>query len=139
MMMTPADFQAFMRRYFTTFLLGFFMCVISAALSSGQWIDSHWRHHPDNPSYTLLASALSTLLLCGGHLAMVRGRIWAMWLVLPVPAVALLMTLSLVGSGLNAVLLAIMLVLPLLALLVFNSGRHREMRRRLIELRQLRR
>ncbi|TFF36637.1 hypothetical protein [Pseudomonas sp. RIT623] len=139
MKMTPAEFQAFMRRYFAMFLLGFFMCLISAALSSTLWIDSHWRHHPDNPSYTLLASAVSTLLLCTGHLAMVRGFTWAMWLVLPVPAVALLMTLSLFGSGLNALMLAIMLVLALLALLVFNSGRHREMRQRLIELRQLRR
>ena len=61
-----------------------------------------------------------------------------MWAVLPVPAVTLLIALSLFGSGLPALLLVIMLALPLLALLIFNSQRHREMRRRLVELRQQR-
>ena len=138
-MMKPAQFQTFMLRYFPTCLLGFFICLLSAALSATLWIDSHWRNHPDNPLFTMMSSAVLVLLLCSGHFAMVRGFTWAAWVVLPVPTVALLMALSLLGSGVNAVLLAILLALPLLALLVLNSQRHREMRRRLVELRKVRR
>ncbi|MGJ3439581.1 hypothetical protein AAZU54_06220 [Pseudomonas sp. Je.1.5.c] len=137
-MMKFGEFQAFMRCYFPTFLLGFFTCVMSGALSLAMWIDSHWRNHSDNPLYTLMGTATLALLLCAGHFAMIRGLKWAMWVVLPVPFVALLMALSLLGSGLNAVLLAILLALPLLAAWVFNSERHREMRRRLVELRRQR-
>ncbi|MFV3404798.1 hypothetical protein ACNFIC_12650 [Pseudomonas sp. NY15463] len=137
-MMNLGEFQGFMRHYFPTFLLGFFICVVSVAMSLAMWVDSHWRNHPDNPVYSMLGIASLGLLLCIGHFAMIRGWKWAMWAVLPVPGVALLMALSLVGSGLPAVLLAIMLVLPLLALLVFNTARHREMRRRLVELRRQR-
>lgn len=137
-MMKFGEFQAFMRRYFPTFLLGFFTCVMSGALSLAMWIDSHWRNHPDNPLYTLIGTATLALLLCAGHFAMIRGLKWAMWVVLPVPLVALLMALSLLGSGLNIVLLAILLALPLLAMLVFNGKRHRQMRADLIALRAAR-
>lgn len=137
-MMGGGEFQAFMRVYFPRFLLGFFTCLMSVALSLVVWIDEHWLHHPDNATYTLLFSTALTIPLCLGHFAMVRGWKWAMWAVLPVPGITLLIALSLFGSGLPALLLAIMLALPLLALLIFNSQRHREMRRRLVELRQQR-
>ncbi|WP_138219366.1 MULTISPECIES: hypothetical protein [Pseudomonas] len=127
-----------MRRYFPTFLLGFFICVMSVALSLAMWIDSHWRNHPDNPIYSMLGTTSLGLLLSIGHFAMIRGWRWAMWAVLPVPVATLLMALSLFGNSLPALLLAAMLALPLLALLVFNSSRHREMRRRLVELRRQR-
>jgi hypothetical protein len=132
------EFHAFMRRYFPTFLLGFFICVMSVALSLAMWIDSHWRNHPDNPIYSMLGTTSLGLLLSIGHFAMIRGWRWAMWAVLPVPVATLLMALSLFGNSLPALLLAAMLALPLLALLVFNSSRHREMRRRLVELRRQR-
>lgn len=137
-MMKFGAFHTFMGRYFPMFLLGFFTCVISVALSLALWIDSHWRNHPDNPVYTMVCITSLGILLAVGHFAMIRGLRWAMWAVLPVPGAALLMALSLFGSGLPALLLAIMLALPLLALLIFNSQRHREMRRRLVELRQQR-
>lgn len=131
-------YQAFMKRYFPVFLLGFFVCVLSVALSLALWIDEHWRSHPDNPLYTMTSSMALVLPLCLGHFTMIRGYQWAIGAVLPVPIVALLMALSLLGSRLDSALLAIALTLPLLALLVLNSGRHREMRRRLVELRQAR-
>ncbi len=134
----PLEFHAFMRRYFPTFLLGFFTCVLSVALVLAMWIDEHWRSHPDNPVYTMVSSTALAALLCLGHLAMIRGYGWAMWAVLPVPLMALLIALSLLGNGLHFMLLAAILLLPLLALLVFNSERHREMRRRLVALRQAR-
>ncbi|TLP61907.1 hypothetical protein FEM01_10510 [Pseudomonas mosselii] len=137
-MMKFGEFHAFMRRYFPTFLLGFFICVMSVALSLAMWIDSHWRNHPDNPIYSMLGTTSLGLLLSIGHFAMIRGWRWAMWAVLPVPVATLLMALSLFGNSLPALLLAAMLALPLLALLVFNSSRHREMRRRLVELRRQR-
>lgn len=137
-MMKPGEFQGFMRQYFPTFVLGFFICVVAAALSLVLWVDEHWFNHPDNPLYTMVFSAALIVPLCIGHFAMIRGHAWAMWAVLPVPVVALLLALSLFGSGLPAVLLAIVVALALLALLVFNSARHREMRRRLVELRRQR-
>lgn len=131
-------YRAFMQRYFPVFLLGFFVCVLSVALSLALWTDEHWRIHPDNPLYTMTSSMALVLPLCLGHFTMIRGYKWAIGAVLPVPIVAWLMALSLLGSRLDPALLAITLALPLLALLVFNSGRHREMRRRLVELRQAR-
>lgn len=137
-MMGGSEFQGFMRRYFPTFLAGFFACLVSVAMAVALWVDSHWRGHPANAEYSVALTGALVLLLCLGHFSLIRGLGWAMWAVLPVPLVALLMGLSLLGSGLPALLLAVMLALPLLALLVFNSGRHREMRRRLLEMRRQR-
>lgn len=139
MMADNGDFQAFMARYFPIFLLGFFTSLLAVALAVTLWVDGHWRGHPDNALYSVGACGGLVLLLCIGHFVMIRGLRWATWVVLAGPVVALLMALSLIGSGQDRVLLAVMLGLPLLALLVFNTDRHREMRQRLVALRQARR
>lgn len=136
--MSPDTSARFRTRYFPVFLLGIFTSILSVALAVTLWVDSHWRNHPDNPLYAVLAIGGLVVLLCLGHIAMIRG-LRAMWVVLPVPVVALLMALSLIGSGLNSVLLVAALVLPLLAMLVFTSQRHREMRQQLVALRKARR
>lgn len=136
MMMKFGEFHDFMRRYFPIFLLGFFIAIISIAFSVALWVDSHWRKHPDNPLYTMIFSGILVVLLCLGHFVMIRGKAWAIWPVLIVIATTLCMAVSLVGHGLNGVLLAVLLAMPLLGILVLNSSRHREMRRRLIELRK---
>lgn len=135
--MSPDTFARFMARYFPIFLLGISTSILSVALAVTLWVDSHWRNHPDNPLYAALVIGGLVMLLCLGHIAMIRG-LRAMWGVLPVPVVALLMALSLIGSGLNPVLLVVALVLPLLAMLVLNSKRHREMRQQLVALRKAR-
>ena len=128
----------FMARYFPVFLLGIFMSILPVAMTATLWFDTYWRNHPDNPLYTVMVTGGLVVLLCLGHIAMVRGLNGALWMILPVLAVALLTALSLIWSSLHTVLQLAALVLPLLAMLVFNSQRHREMRRLLVELRKKR-
>ncbi|WP_313652021.1 hypothetical protein [Pseudomonas soli] len=127
-----------MARYFPIFLLGIFMSILPVAMTATLWFDTYWRNPPDNPLYTVMVTGGLVVLLCLGHIAMVRGLNGALWMILPVLAVALLTALSLIGSSLHTVLQLAALVLPLLAMLVFNSQRHREMRRLLAELRKKR-
>lgn len=134
-MMKLSAFQTFMQRYFPIFLMGFFASIVAMALAVALWVDSHWRNHPDNPLYTLLICGVLTLLLCIGHFAMIRGLRRAIWIVLLSLTLTWLMALNLIGSGLNSILLFTVVTMPWLAVLVLNSSRHREMRRRLIELR----
>ncbi|MCO7514346.1 hypothetical protein NJF44_04010 [Pseudomonas guariconensis] len=138
-MAAGSDFGAFMARYFPTFLLGFFASLLSVALAVTLWVDSHWRDHPDNASYSVLLSGGLVLVLCLGHFLMIRGQGWAVRVVVGVLVISLLMALSLFGGAVPALLLAISAALPLLALLVLNGKRHREMRAKLVALRQERR
>ncbi|MDF0729331.1 hypothetical protein P0Y43_01155 [Pseudomonas entomophila] len=135
-MMEFEAFIAFMRRYFPIFALGFFTSLLSIAMAVVVWVDHHWRRDPDYLSYSMAVGGVLVLVLCVGHFVMIRGLGWAIWAVLPVPIATLLMALSVFGSGVNAVLLASALALPLLALLAFNSMRHRQMRQRLVALRR---
>jgi len=137
-MAQDADFRAFMARYFPTFLLGFFTCLLSVALVATLWVDAHWRTDPNNPAYSLGVVGGLVLALCLGHFLLIRGQGWAIGVVLAVLAVVLLMALSLFGSGLGSGLLASSLLLPALALLVLNGKRHRQLRARLVELRRAR-
>ena len=138
MKMGFSEFRAFMARYFPTFMLGFFLCVLAVAIATVLFFTTYWRHHPDAPFYAIACAAVLSLLLSFGHIMMVRGAGWSMWVTLPVPGAALLMGLSLIGAGTSMVELGIALAFPLLALLAFNSARHRQMRQRLVELRQAR-
>lgn len=138
-MMNFSAFQAFMRQYFPIFLTGLFVSILSMVLAVALWVDNHWRDHPDNSLYTLLTCGVLSLLLCVGHFAMIRGLGWAIWVVLLSLALTWLMALSLVGTGLSPILLTIVTAMPLLAVLVLNSSRHREMRRGLAHLREQRR
>ncbi|NIE75283.1 hypothetical protein F3J45_12625 [Pantoea sp. Ap-967] len=133
-----SDFRAFMARYFPIFMLGYFLCVLAIAVSTVLWVSTFWRRNPDSPFYMMACAAVLSLLLTFGHYLMVRGVSWSLWATLPVPGVALLMGLSLIGAGSNMLVLGFVLGLPLLALLTFNSTRHREMRQRLVALRQAR-
>ncbi|CAG8871549.1 hypothetical protein PS627_04497 [Pseudomonas fluorescens] len=132
------DFRAFMARFLPTFMFGFFASLLAVALGVTLWVDSHWRSHPDNPLYTVVACGGLVLLLCLGHFALIRGRSWGIGVVIAVLAATLLMGLSLLGSGSPVVFLGIVLVMPLIALLVLNSQRHRDMRMRLVGYRQQR-
>jgi len=138
MKMGFSEFRAFMVRYFPTFMLGYFLCVLAVGISTVLCFSTYWRHHPDAPFYVIACAALLSVLLSFGHILMVQGASWSMWATLPVPGLALLMGLSLIGAGTSMVELGIALAFPLLALLAFNSARHRQMRQRLVELRQAR-
>jgi len=138
MKMGFSEFRAFMARYFPTFMLGYFLCVLAVAITTVLFFNTYWRHHPDAPFYAIGCATMLSLLLSFGHIMMVRGVSWSMWATLPVPGAALLMGLSLIGTGTSMAELGVALAFPLLALLAFNSARHRQMRQRLVELRQAR-
>ncbi|MHC6223464.1 hypothetical protein ACYU03_01525 [Pseudomonas sp. X10] len=137
-MSANGDFGAFMARYFPTFILGFFASLFAVALAVTLWVDAHWRNHPDNPLYSVVLMGGLVLVLCLGHFLMIRGFAWSVRVVVGVLVLSLLMALSLFGTGLTALLLGFAVLLPLLAFLVLNGKRHREMRERLVALRQAR-
>ncbi|WP_459207093.1 hypothetical protein ACSMEV_02350 [Pseudomonas sp. MLB6B] len=132
--MKVTELSTFMRRYFPTFLAGYFSALFGMAIVTALWGSIYRRSVPNADQYDVILGAVWALVWCLGHFVVVRGYSWGMWVNCAAVGLGLLLGLSVLGSGQFLVLLGIGLVLQLVSLLIFNSRRHREMRARLIEI-----
>lgn len=132
--MKPEEFSAFLARYFPSFLLCFFGAVFGISINVAIWGMQHWHDPAQSGWYSLMLGGALGVILSVGHFFMIRGYAWAVYPIWAVLIVTLLTGLSLFGSRVPPLLLGAGLALPLLAMLVFNGKRHREMRALLIDL-----
>ncbi|CAK9892386.1 MULTISPECIES: hypothetical protein [Pseudomonas] len=137
-MSASQDYAAFMTRYFPTFICTFFLSLFSLACAVTLWTDTHLRNHPDNSAYSVGLMASSIVLLCLGNFLIIRGRAWSVWLLVGLLLLSLLTVISLFDERISKGLFAFALLLPLLAGLMLNGKRHRQMREYLVELREKR-
>ena len=133
--LSDEQFQAFMTRYFPTFMGGSLLCMLAGGGGIAMWQHGYLRGMPDGHMYALAAGLITFLLICAGQIALIRGFRWGVWLVLPSllgPAIAAvgLFGTRYAGAGQMGIL-----VMSLAGLLVINSKKHRAMRRRLEEMR----
>lgn len=132
--------RSFLSTYFPVFMGTIFACIFTLVLAAPVFFDSYMPNlsMADNAKYSFLAGIALTLLVVHCNFMIARGRPhWARALVglLGLCFLAMLPTLN---DQPNKVMYALSLLLPLLGLLLLNSKRHREMRKKLLEVRRLR-
>lgn len=133
--MTPEQFSAFMKRFFPSFLLGFFSALFGISITVMLWALVYWSIPVDIGRNCMALGGSMVLMLCLGSFVMIRGYRWGLWVNWAVLGTGLLIGLSLLGSSASQVALGVGFMLQLVSLLAFNSQRHRKMRAGLIELR----
>lgn len=128
------SYAQFMARYFPTFIAGFFAGVLSLAITVALFTDLHWRNHPDNSDVSMGMLLGSVLVLCAASFTLVRGRAGSVWVLVGLQVLSLLVLLSTYGPRTHQGMFVFGVVVHLVALLMLNSKRHRQMRAELVEV-----
>ncbi len=131
-------FKAFKARYFPIFLCAFFSSLFSAAYAISLMASTFFRGCPNRATYAIAVALCASTTLSILNYLVVRGRPGAVWGIVLYNILCLSLILSAIDSKQPAFYYVIDIILPLLALLALNSQRHREMRRVLVTVRQLR-
>lgn len=129
------DFLTILRRHFPVFIATFFLALFSLAVSQILLLEFYPPSLDDYGIYMMLGSCGISLYLCGANLLVIRGRPWAVWLVVAAMAVCMLVVLVHWGRRAPDVMYSIGLLLPLAALLTLNSKRYRAMLVAMVEVR----
>lgn len=130
--------KAFLAQYFPAFICAFFLACFSLSVAISLASSTFFRSDPERARYSFLAAVFLGLLLAFSHFVMIRGREWGAWVIAAFYVVCFLVVLPTYSYRPHMAAYVIGLLFPLLGLLLFNSKRHREMRQKLVELRQLR-
>lgn len=133
-----APLKDFLRRYFGVFIAAFFASIIAVAWTFALAWSTYCRNCAQDGLFPLGLYGLFALFALG-HGAVVRGRAWGTWLIAGMCIACMLITLPTYGHRPNLFIYTGSLLAALVALLLLNSQRYREMRKRLAEYRQQRR
>ncbi|QYN02147.1 hypothetical protein K1T36_03010 [Pseudomonas protegens] len=130
----------FLVRYFPTFMLTVLLGCFSASLLLSLAGTTYWRAMapPQRDEYLLFGLLVLIPLLVLGNLLIVRGISRAVWLVAGYFVACLLGVVPMFQYHPHQGVYLFGVLLPLLGLLQLNSKRHREMRERLLQIRQQR-
>ena len=139
-MIGGGSLKSFLARYFPVFmgtiLLGCFSGSTLLVLAG----TTYWRalEPSARTDYVGLGTLALVIVLVLGNLLIARGRTWAAWLVTGYFLTCLVAALPMFAYRPHQGVYLFAVVLPLLGLLLLNSKRHREMRRKLVEIRRQR-
>ncbi|RMP67399.1 hypothetical protein ALQ18_03651 [Pseudomonas marginalis pv. marginalis] len=132
--------RSFLSMYFPVFIGAILSSVFTLATALPLFFDSYFQHLPlaDSAKYSFFGGLALTLVVVQCNFMIARG--YPNW-VRPLVALLALCVMGVVPTvtqGASPLVYAVTLQFPLLALLLLNSKRHREMRRKLLEVRHLR-
>ncbi|WP_339531828.1 hypothetical protein [Pseudomonas mucidolens] len=139
-MIGGGSLNSFLARYFPVFmgtiLLGCFSGSVLLSLAE----TTYWRSLESSVrgGYAGFGTLVVVLVLVLGNFMIARGRAWAVWMVAGYFLVCLVAVLPMFAYGPHQGVYVFGVLLPLLGLLLLNSRRHREMRSKLVEIRQQR-
>ncbi|MCS4248131.1 hypothetical protein [Pseudomonas sp. BIGb0164] len=130
----------FFRQYFLTFMGSVFAACFSLALAVALAFITYFRDAPLAQVGLKIMSvgALLILLTVHSNFMILRGRPSWVWVMVGIYAGCLLFVFPMVQYQPQKALFGLALLFPLLGLLTLNSKRHREMRKKLVEIRHLR-
>ena len=131
------EFQAFMRRYFPTFITAYFLSLYALAGTFSLFWKTYCRTCSMATTYPL-SLGLLIMFLFVAHAAVVRGRDWGVWMVAALCIGSVVFLLPTYGFRPHMGIFLSIIVVALLALLVLNSKRYRAMRVLLAEYRHKR-
>jgi drug/metabolite transporter (DMT)-like permease len=136
---TPMDYThslpAFLSRYFPVFIGAFFLAVFSMSCMVSLVVTTFIRGHTEAANYMLVSALALSLVLCFGNFMMIRGRTWAVWIIVALLIISLLAVLPTYPYRPHMFSFTTGILFPLLGLLMLNSKRHREMRSALVKVR----
>jgi predicted membrane protein len=129
------NLKDFLARYFPSFIGAFFLAVFSMSgaisLAESTFFDSYQGLARTMFVITIVLS----LALTFGHFMMIRGRTWAVWIIVAFFLLSLLTVLPTYPYRPHMFSYTTGILFPLLGLLMLNSKRHREMRSELVKVR----
>ncbi|MCD5973921.1 hypothetical protein NLO88_11915 [Pseudomonas syringae] len=134
-MMQTDGLQAFLARYFPTFIGAFFLAVFSISAAISLASSTYFREYSERGSYSAMAAIALSVVLCFGNFMMIRGRTWGVWIIVALLIISLLTVLLTFGYRPHMFSYTTGILFPLLGLLMLNSKRHREMREELVKVR----
>jgi hypothetical protein len=129
------DFLSILRRHFPVFIAAFFLALFSMAISQIVLLEVYPPSLDDYGIYMMLGSCGISLYLCATNLLVIRGRPWAVWLVVAAMVVCMLVIITHWGRRAPDLLYSIGLLLSLSTLLTLNSKRYRAMLAAMVEVR----
>ncbi|MCP8635927.1 hypothetical protein PUR31_20675 [Pseudomonas mosselii] len=130
--------KPFLKRYFGVFIGAYFSSIIAVAWTFALVWSTYCRNCPrDGVFASSLFLMLAVFMLAHG--AVVRGRAWGTWLVAGMCLASLVIALPTFGYRPNMFIYTSSLLAALVALLLLNSNRYREMRVLLTQYRKQRR
>ena len=129
------DFLTILRRHFPIFICAFFLALFSMAVSQILLLEVYPPSLEDYGIYMMLGSCGMSLYLCAANLLVIRGRPWAVWLIVAAMAACILVVIGHWGRRAPDLLYSIGLLLPLATLLTLNSKRYRNMLTAMVEVR----
>ena len=134
------DMGSFLARYFPVFMGTIFMAIFSgsAAISTAGVTYLRGLEPALKANYSVGAILMLVAVLVFGNVMIARGYPWATRLVAAYLGACLLFVLPMIQYDLNKLVYGSAVLFPLLGLLLLNSKRHREMRKKLFEIRHLR-
>ncbi|NWE12208.1 hypothetical protein HX875_02305 [Pseudomonas yamanorum] len=132
--------RGFLSRYFPVFMGAIFAAVFSLVFAVPLFFDSYFQDLPlaDNARYSFFGGIALTLVIVHCNFMIARGRPQWVWPLVGLLGVCFVCVLPTIGYRPHPFIYGMSVLLPLLALLVLNSKRHREMRQKLLEVRHLR-
>ncbi|WP_339532289.1 hypothetical protein [Pseudomonas mucidolens] len=138
--MDDLSLPRFLARYFPTFMGGIFAALFSLACAIPLVSASYFAGASldEQVTWSMLGGAAATMVVVHCNFMVVRGRPQWVWGVTVVLVVCLLGVLPTIEDRPHKVIYALAVLFPLVGLLLLNSKRHREMRSKLVEIRQQR-
>ncbi len=132
--------NGFLARYFPVFMGTIFMAIFSGSASVSMAGVTYLRGLDPalKANYSVGAILVLVAVLVFGNVMIARGYSWATRLVASYLGACLLFVLPMIQYDLNKLVYGSAVLFPLLGLLLLNSKRHREMRKKLSEIRHLR-
>lgn len=129
------DFLTILRRHFPIFICAFFLALFSLAISQILLLEVYPPSLDDYGIYMMLGSMGISLYLCAANLLVIRGRPWAVWLIVAAMVACILVVIGHWGKRAPDLLYSIGLLLSLATLLTLNSKRYRAMLTAMVEVR----
>nr|WP_298164345.1 hypothetical protein [uncultured Pseudomonas sp.] len=129
------DFLTILRRHFPVFICAFFLALFSLAISQILLLEVYPPSLEDYGIHMMLGSTGISLYLCAANLLVIRGRPWAVWLIVAAMAACILVIIAHWGRRAPDLLYFIGLLLSLSTLLTLNSKRYRTMLTAMVEVR----
>ncbi|MCJ8206223.1 hypothetical protein [Pseudomonas sp. RGM2987] len=132
--------RSFLFKYFPVFIGAIMASVFALVFAVPLFFDSYFRDLSlaDDAKWSFLSGVALTLVIVHCNFMIARGRPRWVLLLSMVLGLCFLCVLPTIEYRPNRLIYSLSLLFPLLALLLLNSKRHREMRRKLVKIRHQR-
>ncbi|NWD03150.1 hypothetical protein HX869_30720 [Pseudomonas sp. P7779] len=139
-LMSLQEFLNFLKRYFPTFMMAIYAQIFTFAFGIPLMFDSYFKEMPvgDNLRYSFFTGLGLALLASHCNFMIACGYPGWVWIPVVLMILCLLGVLPTIDYRPHKVFYVLSILFPLLALLLLNSKRHREVRSEWVKLRQKR-